>query len=183
MIEKYIFKNYRTRPYAQKTFESQSDCYVVADLARADNPSKIIDVVVYFGSGTEVLINDSNANNKPLPSKYYEPFYGEFVDVQQDSPLYRRYTKDDAYLGRCKPEDVGTYVRNPDGSFRIYNSIKVFCEISTAYYRSKTHPILKKYTLMNVSKYASGWDPNRLARYKKDYCYVEIAQKSVDCPF
>ena len=182
-MEKYIFKNYRTRRFSQKTFAGQSDYFVVADLYRADDPSKIIDVVAYFGSETEDLINSCNEFIIPLPTKDYTPFYGEFVDVKHNSLLYRRYTKDDAYLGRCKPEDEGTYLRNPDGSFRIFNSVRVFCMFSTAYIRSQTHPLLKNKKFKNISKYASGWDPPTLARYKKDYCYVDIAQKSAESLF
>ena len=47
-MEKYIFKNYRTRRFSKKTFEDQGEYYIVADLFREDNPTKLLDVVPYW---------------------------------------------------------------------------------------------------------------------------------------
>jgi hypothetical protein len=182
-MKEYILKNYRTRQYAQKTFETQPDYYIVADLTFADNPSKIIDVVAYFGSDEEKSVRLFETKGIPLPETFHKPFYGDFEDVKQDTLLYKLYTDDDAYLGRCRKDEVGSYERNPDGSIRIFNSIRVFYKYNTAYIRTQTNPLLKNYHIQNVSKYLSGWNPQKLAKYKKDYCYIEIPTKNRESPF
>lgn len=173
-MEKYILKNYRTRPFAQKTFEGQSDYYIVADLAYVDNPSKIIDVVAYFGSEEEETVRKTEEMKTKLPEMFYKPFYGEYVDVPQDTQLLRHYTYDDAYLGRCKEDEVGKFVCNTDGSYRLFKSIRVFCKFSTAFVNTQINPKLKDFSFPNISKYLPGWEPEKLARYKRNYCYVEI---------
>ncbi len=179
----YILKNYRTRRFAQKSFETQPDYYVVADLAFADNTSEIIDVVAYFESDDEKSVRLFETKGIALPEAFHMPFYGTFEDVKQDTLLYKRYTDDDAYLCRCRKDEVGSYERNPDGSIRIFDSIKVFYKFNTAYIRTQTYPLLKNYHIQNVSKYLSGWNPQKLAKYKKDYCYIEIPTKNAESPF
>ena len=174
-MEKYVFTNYRTRPFSQKTFEQQGDYYVVADVVRADNPAKILDVVPFWGTGDEEIVRRFEERSVPLPKKYSDSFYGEFVTVSYDYPLHRRYTGDDAYRGLCEKSDVGSYVCNPDGSVKLFNSIRVFCIINPAYIKVISDPRLKNYSVPNISKYLSKWEPKYRAEYKKRYCYVDVS--------
>lgn len=173
-MELFKFTNYRTRRFVQKTFENQGDYYIVADLVRADKPTKIIDVIVYWGSEEEELVRKFEEENIPLPKIFDNPFYGEYVDVPQDLPLLRFYTDDDVYRGLCENEKVGTYVCNPDGSLRIFRSIRVFSIINPAYIRINNHPITKNFTVPNIPKYLHMWEPEYRAEYKKRYYYVEV---------
>ena len=179
-MEKYIFKNYRTRRFSQKSFEQQGDYYVVADVVRADNPSKILDVLAYWGTGDEDDIRKFEKKSIPLPKKYNDTFYGEFVSVKYEHPLIRRYTDDDEYRRLCEKSEVGTYVCNPDGSVRLFNSIRVFCIVNPAYIKVISDPRLKNYSVPNISKYLSKWEPIYRAEYKKRYCYVEVSEYKID---
>ena len=174
-MEKYMFINYRTRRFSQKTFEQQGDYYVVADVIRADNPTKILDVVPYWGTGDEDIVRQYEEMSAPLPKKFNDPFYGEFVTVPYECPLLRRYTVDDVYRGLCERDKVGAYVCNSDGSVRLFSSIRVFCIINPAYIKVISDPRLKNYTVPNVSKYLSKWEPEYRAEHKKRYCYVELS--------
>ena len=176
-MEKYIFENYRTRCFSHKTFEEQGDYYIVADVIRADNPAKILDVVSYWGSGEEVVVRKFEEQSVPLPEKFNKPFYGEFVTVPCDTPLLRRYTDDDAYRGLCDISKVGTYVCNSDGSYRIFKSIRVFCVVNPAYVRVISNPRLKNASGLNIPKYLPKWEPEYRAEHKKRYCYVEMSDK------
>lgn len=177
-MEKYKFINYRTRRFSQKTFEQQEDFYVVVDVVRADNPTKILDVVPYWGTGDEKIVRQFEETSDLLPKKFSEPFYGEFVTVPCNSPLLRRYTDYDAYRGLCKKDKVGAYVCNPDGSARLFYNVRVFCIINPAYIKVISDPILKNYTIPNVPKYLSKWEPEYRAEHKKRYCYVEYLTKT-----
>ncbi len=174
-MEKYIFKNYRTRCFSQKTFEQQGDYYVVADVVRADNPTKILDVVVYWGTGDEEDVRKFEDLGIPLPKSFNDSFYGEFVNVPYKIPLLRRFTDDDAYRGLCEKDKVGTYVCNPNGSVRLFNSIRVFCRLNPAYIKITSDPRTKNYSVPNISKYLHKWDPRYRAEYKKRYCYAEAS--------
>ncbi|MBO4719786.1 MAG: hypothetical protein J5658_07935 [Prevotella sp.] len=173
-MEKYYLKNYRTRRFSQKTFDEQVDYYIVADVVLADNPAKILDVVPYWGSGDEEIVRKSEEQSVPLPKKFYEPFYGEFVAVTCDTLLLRRYTEDDAYRGLCDEGKVGTYVCNPDGSYRLFNSIRVFCIVNPSYIKVKNDPRLKDVLDLNIPRYLPKWEPEYRAEHKKRYCYVEL---------
>lgn len=179
-MEKYIFKNYRARCFSHKTFEEQGDYYIVADVIRADNPAKILDVVSYWGSGEEVVVRKFEEQSVPLPEKFNKPFYGEFVTVPCDTPLLSRYTDDDAYRGLCDIRKVGTYVCNSDGSYRIFKSIRVFCVVNPAYVKVISNPRLKNASCLNIPKYLPMWEPEYRAEHKKRYCYVEMSDKKND---
>lgn len=180
-MEKYIFKNYRTRRFSQKTFEGQSDYFVVADLYRTNEPDTILEVVAFWGTGEEEEIMNSIAESKPLAKKYYEPFAGEFVSVPSSNPLYRIYKEDDFYLGRCSKDKVGTCEYDKNGNIKIYNSIEVFCIINPAYIRLKTNPITKDYNLpSSIPQYQNKWEPECRALHKMRYCYVEIKKETTD---
>ena len=174
-MEKYCFINYRTRRFSQKTFEEQGDYYIVADVVRADNPTKILDVVPYWGSAEEVIVRKFEEQSVPLPKKFNEPFYGEFVTVPCDTPLLRRYTDDDAYRGLCDISKVGTYVCNSDGTYRLFNTIRVFCVVNPAYIKAKNDPRIKKVHDLNIPRYLPKWEPEYRAEHKKRYCYVELS--------
>ena len=60
-----MFINYRTRRFSQKTFEQQGDYYVVVDVIRADNPTKILDVVPYWGTGDEDIVRQYEEMSAP----------------------------------------------------------------------------------------------------------------------
>ncbi len=172
-MEKYYFKNYRTRRFSQKTFEGQGDYYIIADVVCADNPTKILDVVPYWGSGKEDIVRKFEEQSAPLPKKFNEPFYGEFVTVPSYTPLLRRYTEDDAYRGLCDKDQVGSFVFNPDGSVRVFNSIRVFCVINPAYIKVNNNLKLNKVHDLKIPKHLPTWEPEYRAEYKKRYCYVE----------
>jgi len=178
-MEKYFFKNYRTRRFSQKTFEEQGAYYIVADVVRADNPTKILDVVPYWGSGDEEIVRKSEEQSVPLPKKFSESFYGEFVTVPCVTPLLKRYTDDDAYRGICDISKVGTYVCNPDGTYRLFNTIRVFCVVNPAYIRANNDTRLKNVQL-NIPKYLPEWKPEKRAEHKKRYCYIEISDKGCE---
>lgn len=171
----FKFINYRTRCFSQKTFEEQGDYYIVADVVRADNPTKILDIVAYWGSGEEDIVRKFEKQSVPLPKMFYEPFYGEFVTVPCDTPLLRRYTDDDVYRGLCDCDKVGTYVHNTDDSYRLFNSIRVFCIVNPAYIKAKSDTRLKYATDLNIPKYLPMWEPEYRAEHKKRYCYVEMS--------
>lgn len=176
-MERYILKNHRTRRFSQKTFDEQGDYYIVADVVRADNPTKILDVVPYWGSGDEDIVRKSEEQSDLLPKEFNEPFYGEFVTVPYDTPLLRRYTDDDAYRGLCEISKIGTYVLNSDGSYRLFKSIRVFCVVNPAYIKVICNPRLKNAYGLNIPKYLPKWEPEYRAEHKKRYCYVEMSDK------
>lgn len=175
-MEKYIFINYRTRRFSQKTFEQQGDYYVVADVVRANNPTKILDVVPYWGTGDEDIVRNFEEMSVPLPKKFFDSFYDEFATAPFEKPLLRRFTDDDVYRGLCEKDRVGTYVCNSDGSVRLFKSIRVFCIINPAYIKIISDPKLKNYTFPNIPKYLSKWEPEYRAEYKRRYCYC-LAKK------
>lgn len=174
-MERYIFKNYRTRRFSHKTFEEQGDYYIVADVVLADNPTTILDVVPYWGSGDEEIVRKSEEQSDTLPKKFNEPLYGEFVTVPSDTPLLRRYTDDDAYRGLCDISKVGTYVCNSDGTYRLFNTIRVFCVVNPVYIKVKYDPRLKNAPDLKIPKYLPKWEPEYRAEHKKRYCYVELS--------
>ena len=174
-MERCIFKNYRTRRFSHKTFEEQGDYYIVADVVLADNPTKILDVVPYWGSGDEEIVRKSEEQSDTLPKKFNEPLYGEFVTVPSDTPLLRRYTDDDAYRGLCDISKVGTYVCNSDGTYRLFNTIRVFCVVNPVYIKVKYDPRLKNAPGLKIPKYLPKWEPEYRAEHKKRYCYVELS--------
>lgn len=174
-MERYILKNHRTRRFYQKTFEEQGDYYIVADVVLADNPTKILDVVPYWGSDDEEIVRKSEEQSVPLPKKFNEPFYGEFVTVTCDSPLLRRYTDDDVYRGLCDEGKVETYVCNPDGTYRLFNTIRVFCVVNPAYIKAKNDPRLNNVHDLKIPRYLPKWEPEYRAEHKKRYCYVELS--------
>ncbi len=175
-MERYILKNHRTRRFSQKTFDEQGDYYIVADVVRADNPTKILDVVAYWGSGEEDIVRNFEEQSVPLPEKFNEPFYGEFVTVTCDTPLLRRYTEDDAYMGLCDEGKVGTYVCNSDGSYRLFKSIRIFCVVNPAYIKAKNDPRIKNVQDLIIPRYLPKWEPEYRAEHKKRYCYVELSE-------
>ena len=175
LFKKYLFKNYRTRRFSQKTFEQQGDYFVVADVVLADNPTQILEVVAYWGTGDEEDVRKFEDYGIPLPKSSYDSFYGEFVNVPYETPLLRRFTDDDVYRGLCEKSKVGTYVCNPDGSVRLFNSIRVFSIINPAYIKIMSDPRTKDYSVPSISKYLHNWDPKYRAEYKKRYCYVEVS--------
>ena len=175
-MELYILKNYRTRRFSRKSFDSQSKYFIVADLFRADKPNRILGVIAYWGSEEEDQVRKAEESKTLLPKSFYEPFYGKFEDVKSEVPLLRFYTADDTYCGFCKKEDEGKFLSNPDGSYKVYNSIKVFCRYSTAYIRFRTDPRTKDYTCRQISKYMEGWEAKKLAQYRKEYCYKELSE-------
>ena len=174
-MELFILKNYRTRQFSQKTFEGQGEYYIVADVVRSDNPTKILDVVPYWGCGDEEIVRKSEELSVPLSKKFNEPLYGEFVTIKCDSPLLRRYTYDDAYRGICDISKVGTYVCNPDGTYRLFNTIRVFCVVNPVYIKVKNDPRLKNVHDFKIPRYLPKWEPKKRAEYKKRYCYVELS--------
>ncbi len=172
-MKKYYFNNYRTRRFSQKTFEEQGDYYIVADVVCTDNPTKILDVVPYWGSGKEEIVHKYEEQSCPLPKNFNEPFYGEFVNVPSNIPLLRRYTEDDAYRGLCDKGKVGTYVCNPDGTYRLFNTIRVFCVVNPAYIKANNNPKIKNVHDLNIPRHLPNWEPEYRAKHKKRYCYVE----------
>lgn len=176
-MDKYLFINFRTRKFYRKTFEEQSENYVVADVVLEKNPSQILDVVAFWGHEYDEAVRRFELYGEPLPQSFHKPFYGEFVSVPSETPLLRKLTKDDVHRGLCSVNDIGSYVCNPDGSIRFFYQIKVFCIFNPAYIRALNDDRLKNVANTAFIKYQPKWSPEYRAKYQKRYCYVEATQK------
>lgn len=173
-MNKYIFNNYRTRRFSQKTFVQQGDFFIIADVVSVDSPSLILDVVPMWGTGNENEVREAEINGTVLPKRYYEPFYGEFLNVPWVKPLYKQYTSEDAYMGLCKYNSIGEFVCNSDGSLKVFNSIRVFCIINPYFLKFINNDRQKNLPDIPIQRFLPYWEPEYRAKYKKEYCYVEI---------
>ena len=89
--------------------------------------------------------------------------------------MLRRYTDDDVYRGLCDEGKIGTYVCNPDGTYRLFNTIRVFCVVNPAYIKAKNDPRLNNVHDLKIPRYLPKWEPEYRAEHKKRYCYVELS--------
>ena len=172
-MEKYMLVNYRTRSFSQKTFEGQSDFFVVADVVSANEKEKVLEVVPIWNNAYLEMVQLAHMTGEPIPKLFKDSFYGEFSYYPNEKPLYRKYTHEDAYRGLCDNNSIGNFVHNLDGSIRVFNSIIVFCIFNPKYVKAIND---KSFISIanNLPKYLPNWDPGTIARHKKRYCYVEI---------
>ena len=186
-IKEYKFKNYRTVPFSQITFPEQHHRFVLVDVVLVDTPNIVLDVVPIFetrGSGNIVdMVIKHEQTKEPLPSYFNDPFWGEFVKYQWDTPqYYRKYTPRDVELGCIEgryidKSDVDSFVLNKDNTKRMFDEVRVFCKINPYYMQLKDNKELFeriKKSDFPFPKYADGWCPNDRVRRKIQYCYVPI---------
>lgn len=184
-FNKYFFRNFRTFPFSKRSFNEQHEYFVKADVYSVKEPRRLLTVVPIWQRNTYGniidLIRNNEVNGTPIPNDLYQPIPGEFVNVQWHLPLYRIWTDDDVRLGRCPSNKLGEYVQNRDGTYKVFNKVKVFCLINPGYIEviENNITIIGEIDLRTQTpKYLSSWDPEYRARKKIEYCYEEIKKQS-----
>lgn len=176
-MEKYYFKNWKTFPIKNKSFDGQMDRFVKVCVVSINNPDKVLDIIPIFGkeslSGLRDIIRliydkergielDQKSNN--LLQYLQKPIIGQFEEIKSmHGPLFHKFTPDEAEYGLCSKYDVWKPERDNQGKVIEYMSMKVF---TLMHYDSD----LGKYN------FAAGWFPSQMYYKYYGYRYLPISQ-------
>ena len=177
----YVLKNFRTIPFSKRSYNEQHEYFVKADVYHVGKPHTLLDIVPIWQNnryGNIIdIIHNHEVNGDTIPNELFQPVPGEFVNFEWPQPLYRIYTDDDVRLGRCSSNMVGKYVRNLNGTIKVFNRVKVFCLIHPSFIEVLNHNINIRgeiNLIQNVPRYLPNWQPEYRAQKSIEYCYEEV---------